>query len=322
MKKKVLLVQPIHPKGVKLLEKEVEVVFASDSSVDTLKREIKGINGVIVRTALFPREIIQAADRLEVIGRHGVGVDNIDIKAASKYSIPVVYTPGVTDIPVAEHAIGFMVTLAKRYLISDRALREGNFKIREEFSAVDLNERTLGIIGVGRIGSTVAQKCKAAFNMKVLAYDPYLSLARAKQIGIILTRSLTELLQKSDFVTIHTSLTRETENLIGKEELGQMKKSAFLINTARGGIVNEKALFQALKEKWIAGAALDVLLKEPPPSDHPLFGLENIVLSPHMASLTRECVVTMARVVAQGVLDVLGGKRPQYIVNPDSLRNK
>lgn len=322
MKKKVLLVQPIHPKGVELLEKEVEVVFASDSSVDTLKREIKGINGVIVRTALFPREIIQAADRLEVIGRHGVGVDNIDIKAASKYSIPVVYTPGVTDIPVAEHAIGFMVTLAKRYLISDRAFREGNFKIREEFSAVDLNERTLGIIGVGRIGSTVAQKCKAAFNMKVLAYDPYLSLARAKQMGIILTRSLTELLQKSDFVTIHTPLTAETENLIGKEELGQMKKSAFLINTARGGIVNEKALFQALKEKWIAGAALDVLLKEPPPSDHPLFGLENIVLSPHMASLTRECVVTMARVVAQGVLDVLGGKRPQYIVNPDSLRNK
>lgn len=322
MKKKVLLVQPIHPKGVELLEKEVEVVFASDSSVDTLKREIKGINGVIVRTALFPREIIQAADRLEVIGRHGVGVDNIDIKAASKYSIPVVYTPGVTDIPVAEHAIGFMVTLAKRYLISDRALREGNFKIREEFSAVDLNERTLGIIGVGRIGSTVAQKCKAAFNMKVLAYDPYLSLARAKQMGIILTRSLTELLQKSDFVTIHTPLTAETENLIGKEELGQMKKSAFLINTARGGIVNEKALFQALKEKWIAGAALDVLLKEPPPSDHPLFGLENIVLSPRMASLTRECVVTMARVVAQGVLDVLGGKRPQYIVNPDSLRNK
>lgn len=322
MKKKVLLVQPIHPKGVKLLEKEVEVVFASDSSVDTLKREIKGINGVIVRTALFPREIIQAADRLEVIGRHGVGVDNIDIKAASKYSIPVVYTPGVTDIPVAEHAIGFMVTLAKRYLISDRALREGNFKIREEFSAVDLNERTLGIIGVGRIGSTVAQKCKAAFNMKVLAYDPYLSPDKAKQMGIILTRSLTELLQKSDFVTIHTPLTAETENLIGKEELGQMKKSAFLINTARGGIVNEKALLQALKEKWIAGAALDVLLKEPPPSDHPLFGLENIVLSPHMASLTRECVVTMARVVAQGVLDVLGGKRPQYIVNPDSLRNK
>ncbi|MBA7612404.1 Glyoxylate/hydroxypyruvate reductase B [subsurface metagenome] len=281
MRKKVLLVQPIHSEGIELLEKEVEV-----------------------------------------IGRHGVGVDNIDIKTASKYSIPVVYTPGVTDIPVAEHALGFMVTLAKRYLITDRALREGKFKIREEFSAVDLNEKTLGIIGVGRIGSTMAQKCKAAFNMKVLAYDPYLSPDKAKQMGIILTGSLTELLQKSDFVTIHTPLTAETENLIGKEELGQMKKSAFLINTARGGIVNEKALFQALKKKWIAGAALDVFLEEPPPSDHPLFGLENIVLSPHMASLTRECVVTMARVVAQGVLDVLGGKRPQYIVNPDSFKDK
>jgi len=322
MRKKVLLVQPIHSEGIELLEKEVEVIFASDISTSTLRREIKGINGVIVRTAPFPGEIIQAADRLEVIGRHGVGVDNIDIKTASKYSIPVVYTPGVTDIPVAEHALGFMVTLAKRYLITDRALREGKFKIREEFSAVDLNEKTLGIIGVGRIGSTMAQKCKAAFNMKVLAYDPYLSPDKAKQMGIILTGSLTELLEKSDFVTIHTPLTRETENLIGKEELGQMKKSAFLINTARGGIVNEKALFQALKEKWIAGAALDVFLEEPPPFDHPLFGLENIVLSPHMASLTRECVVTMARVVAQGVLDVLGGKRPQYIVNPDSFKDK
>lgn len=322
MRKKVLLVQPIHSEGIELLEKEVEVIFASDISTSTLRREIKGINGVIVRTAPFPGEIIQAADRLEVIGRHGVGVDNIDIKTTSKYSIPVVYTPGVTDIPVAEHALGFMVTLAKRYLITDRALREGKFKIREEFSAVDLNEKTLGIIGVGRIGSTMAQKCKAAFNMKVLAYDPYLSPDKAKQMGIILTGSLTELLEKSDFVTIHTPLTRETENLIGKEELGQMKKSAFLINTARGGIVNEKALFQALKEKWIAGAALDVFLEEPPPFDHPLFGLENIVLSPHMASLTRECVVTMARVVAQGVLDVLGGKRPQYIVNPDSFKDK
>ena len=322
MRKKVLLVQPIHPKGVELLRKEIEVGFASDSSVSTLSREIKGISGVIVRTASFPREIIEAADKLEVIGRHGVGVDNIDIKAASKYGIPVVYTPGVTDIPVAEHTLGFMVTLAKRYLISDRALRKGNFKIREEFGGVDLNEKTLGIIGVGRIGSTVAQKCKAAFNMKVLGYDPYLSLARAKRMGIILTRSLTELLAKSDFVTIHTPLTRETEDLIGKEELKLMKKSAFLVNTARGGIVNEKALFQALKEKWIAGAALDVFCEEPPPSDHPLFRLGNIVLSPHMASLTRECVLTMARVVAQGVLDVLGGKRPQYIVNPNSLGKK
>lgn len=322
MRKKVLLVQSIHSEGIELLEKEVEVIFASGISASTLRREIKGINGVIVRTAPFPGEIIQAADRLEVIGRHGVGVDNIDIKTASKYKISVVYTPGVTDIPVAEHAFGFMVTLAKRYLITDRALREGKFKIREEFSAVDLNEKTLGIIGVGRIGSTMAQKCKAAFNMKVLAYDPYLSPDKAKQMGIILTGSLTELLEKSDFVTIHTPLTAETENLIGKEELGQMKKSAFLINTARGGIVNEKALFQALKEKWIAGAALDVFLEEPPPFDHPLFGLENIVLSPHMASLTRECVVTMARVVVQGVLDVLGGKRPQYIVNPDSFKDK
>lgn len=320
MRKKVLIVQPIHERGIKLLKKEVEVILAPDSSVKTVCKEIKGIHGVIVRTAPFTREIIESADKLEVIGRHGVGVDNIDIKAASKRRILVVYTPNANMVSVAEHTIGFILALAKRLVISDKATRQGNFALREEFAASDLEGKTIGIIGAGRVGSTLAKKCKAAFNMKVLAYDPYLSPEKVKKIGADSCHNLPELLEKSDIVTIHVPFTKETRGLIGGKELSLMKHTGFLINVARGGIVDEKALAKALKEKWIAGAASDVFSQEPPDPDNPLLKIENIILSPHMAALTKECVIRMATGAAQGVLDVLRGNKPEYIANLDLLK--
>ncbi len=320
MRKKVLIVQPIHESGIKLLKKEVDVILARDPSVDTVCKEIKGIHGVIVRTAPFSREIIEFSDELEVIGRHGVGIDNIDIKAASKRGIPVINTPNANMISVAEHTIGFILALAKRLVISDKATRQGNFALREEFAASDLDGKTLGIIGAGRVGSTLAKKCKAAFNMKVLAYDPYLSPGKAKEMEVSLCDSLPELLQESDFVSIHAPLTKDTGDLIGEEELKLMKPTAFLINVARGGIVDEKALAKALKKRWIAGAASDVFSQEPVHSDNPLLKIENIILSPHMAALTKECVIRMAIGAAQGVLDVLRGKKPKYIANLDLLK--
>lgn len=322
MKKKVLIVQPIHKSGVELLEKEVDVVFAPDPSVKTVCIKIRGVHGVIVRTAPFTREIIECADKLEVIGRAGVGVDNIDIKAASERGIPVVYTPDANMVSVAEHTIGFIVALAKRLCIGDKATREGNFTVREEFTAIDLEGKTLGIIGAGRVGSTLARKCRAAFDMKVLAYDPYISSEKAREIGVSLCESLQEFLARSDFVSVHVPLTPQTKGLIGEKELKLMKKSAFLINVARGGVVDEEALYKALKEKWIAGAATDVYSEEPPSPDNPLLKAENIILSPHMAALTRECVVRMATGVARGVLDVLRGNEPKYVANIDFLRNK
>ena len=320
MRKKVLIVQPIHKSGVELLEREVEVVMASDPSVETVRREIKGVHGAIVRTAPFTREIIESADTLEVIGRHGVGVDNIDIGAASELGIPVVYTPNANMVSVAEHTMGFIIALAKRLCISDRATREGNFAIREEFAASDLDGKTLGIIGLGRVGLVLARKCKAAFNMTILGYDPYLSLKKAKEMGIGLCKNLAGLLRKSDFVSIHTPLTSETKGLIGKNELKSMKPTAFLINVARGGIVEEKALARALEEKWIAGAATDVFSQEPVKPDNPLLKLKNILLSPHMGALTKECVIRMATGVAEGVLDVLRGDKPQYVANKELLK--
>jgi len=320
MRKKVLIVQPIHESGIKLLRKEVEVILARDPSVETVCKEIKGIHGVIVRTAPFTRRIIESADKLEVIGRHGVGGDNIDVKAASERGIPVVNTPNANIISVAEHTMGFILALAKRLVISDKATREGNFAIREEFAASDLEGKTLGIIGVGRIGSTLAKKCKAAFNMKVLAYDPYLSPKKAKEIEVSLCDSLPELLKESDFVSIHVPLTNDTEGLIGEEELKLMKSTVFLINVGRGRIVDEKALAKALKEKWIAGAAIDVFSQEPPDPDNPLLKVESIILSPHMAALTKECAIRMAYGVAEGVLDALRGNKPKYIANLDLLK--
>lgn len=319
-RKKVLIVQPIHESGIKLLKKEVDVILAPDPSVETVCKEIKGIHGVIVRTAPFTREIIESADKLEVIGRHGVGVDNIDIKSASKRRILVVYTPNANMISVAEHTIGFILALAKRLVISDKATRGKNFAIREEFVASDLDGKTLGIIGAGRVGSTLAKKCKAAFNMKVLAYDPYLSPEKVKKIGANLCNNLPELLKKSDIISIHIPFTKETRGLIGGKELSLMKRTAFLINVARGGIVDEKALAKALKEKWIAGAATDVFSQEPPDPDNPLLKIENIILSPHMAALTKECVIRMATGVAKEVLDVLRGNKPKYIANLDFLK--
>lgn len=317
---KVLIVQPIHEDGINLLKSAgFEVVYATNPNPETVAREIKGIDGVIVRTAPFTKEIIKQADRLKVISRHGVGVDNIDIEEASKRGIFVVNTPGVNDVSVAEHTVAMILALAKRLKDMDKAVREGNFNVREEYSAVDIDGKILGIIGFGKIGSLVAKKCKMAFNMNILVYDPYVEKERVDEVEGKLV-DLETLLKESDFVSIHTPLTEETRHLIGERELRMMKPSAFILNIARGPIWDEKALAKALSEKWIRGAGTDVFEEEPPNEDNPLLKLDNILLSPHMAALTKECVIRMAVGSAQNVIDVLTRKIPRYIVNYSLLK--
>lgn len=317
---KVLIVQPIHEDGINLLKSAgFEVVYATNPNPETVAREIKGIDGVIVRTAPFTKEIIKQADRLKVISRHGVGVDNIDIEEASKRGIFVVNTPGVNDVSVAEHTVAMILALTKRLKDMDKAVREGNFNVREEYSAVDIDGKILGIIGFGKIGSLVAKKCKMAFNMNILVYDPYVEKERVDEVEGKLV-DLETLLKESDFVSIHTPLTEETRHLIGERELRMMKPSAFILNIARGPIWDEKALAKALSEKWIRGAGTDVFEEEPPNEDNPLLKLDNILLSPHMAALTKECVIRMAVGSAQNVIDVLTRKMPRYIVNYSLLK--
>jgi D-3-phosphoglycerate dehydrogenase len=315
-----LIVQPIHESGLKVFDDRFEVRVAPDPSVETVKREIKGVEGVIVRTAPFTREIIAAADSLKVIARHGVGVDNIDLRAATERGILVLNTPDANAVSVAEHTLTAIGALAKRVLPMDRATRQGDWEARNEYKAVDLDGKVLGLIGMGRIGSMVARKAAAAFNMEVIAYDPYVRPEVAAKNGVVLYEDLDRIFREADVISIHTPLTPETRGLVNGARLALMKSSAFLVNFSRGGVVDEEALYRALKDGVIAGAALDVFEEEPPSRNHPLFELDNVLLSPHSAALTEECVVRMATGAARGVVDVLTGKRPQFVVNTEVLK--
>ena len=320
MKKKILIVQPIHERGVQVFDDRFDVRVASDPSVATVIREIKGVEGVVVRTAPFPREIIEAADALKVIGRHGVGVDNIDVKAATEKGIVVVSTPNANATSVAEHTLTAIGALAKQMTVYNREMRVGKWEIRNTYKAVDLDGKTLGLVGVGRIGSMVARRAAAAFNMKVIAFDPYITPDKGREMGVTLVLTSDDIFRQADVVSLHTPLTPETRGFVNAARLRLMKPTAFLINFSRGEVIDEKALYQALKTGVIAGAAIDVFDPEPPLNDNPLFELDNIIVSPHSAALTQECVIRMATGAAEGVVDVLSGRRPQFIVNPDVFK--
>jgi len=320
MKQKILIVQPIHEQGVRVFDERFEVRVASDLSVATVIREIGGVSGVVVRTAPFTREIIEAADALKVIGRHGVGVDNIDVCAATEKGIVVVNTPNANATSVAEHTLTAIGALAKQMVSYDRGTRTGNWEIRNSYRAVDLDGKTLGLIGMGRIGSMVARRAAVAFNMKVIAFDPYVTPEAAREFGVTLCPEIDDVFRQADVVSLHTPLNPETRGFVNAERLRRMKPSAFLVNFSRGEVVDETALCEALKGGAIAGAALDVYEEEPPPADSPLFALDNVILSPHSAALTQECVIRMATGAAEGVVDVLSGRRPPFVVNPEVFK--
>ncbi|MCL5045243.1 MAG: phosphoglycerate dehydrogenase, partial [Actinobacteria bacterium] len=223
-------------------------------------------------------EVIAAAPKLKVVGRAGVGVDNIDVQAATEKGILVVNVPGANTVAAAEHALALILALARHVPQACDDLKGGNWK-RSKFAGVELRGKTLGIIGLGRIGTEVANRARA-FEMRILAYDPYVTPARAEKIGAEVV-PLEALLRESDFVSLHTAKTQETTGLLGPEEIAAMKEGARLINCARGGLVDEDALYSALKEGKLAGAALDVFAQEPP-GKHPLFELPNVIAAPHL----------------------------------------
>jgi D-3-phosphoglycerate dehydrogenase len=210
--------------------------------------------------------------------------------------------------------------LAKQLCIRDRATREGGWEIRNSYSSVDLDGKTMGLIGLGRIGSLVARRVSSAFGMKVIAFDPYITPERAAELDVTLVRDMDDIFRRADVVSLHTPLTPETRGLVNVTRLRLMKPSAFLLNLSRGEVVEEKALYEALKTGKIAGAGLDVYDPEPPVAGNPLFGLDNVIFSPHCATLTQECVIRMATGAAEGVVDVLSGKIPQFVVNPEVFK--
>ncbi len=319
-KPKVMISQPIHEAGIRwLTDRGYVAQVAPDTSEATFLKEVQDAVGVLVRTALIPASVIDAGKSLKVIARHGVGFDNIDLAAATRRKIPVCITPRANALSVAEHVLALMLALAKRLFPFDAATRKNEWEIRNSYSALDLDGKVLGILGMGRIGMLVCQKAQAAFNMKILAYDPLVPKDVMEKAGAKVM-PIPEILKASDVVTLHVPSMPETKGMIGEAQLRTMRPSALLINCARGPIVDEAALVKALKEGIIAGAGLDVFDPEPPEADNPLFGLPNVILTPHSAALTAECVARMALHAAQAIVDVLEGRRPEGVINPEVLK--
>jgi len=317
-----LLPQPIEEEAMKLLkEAGHEIILSPDTKSETVQPLMKGVQAVILRTGIkMTRELMSHADDLWVISRTGAGVDNVDVPAATERGILVTCVPGANTRTVAEHALALILALMKQIPLMDRAVRDDHFGIRFKNLPRDLSGKTLGLVGLGRIGSELARICHTAFGLRILAHDPYLTpesrLAFEEWVEFC---DMERLFKESDIISLHIPFSPSTQKLIGARELGWMKLEAFLVNTSRGGILDETVLIQYLKEKKIAGAGLDVFAQEPPEKDNSLKELDNVILTPHTAALTRECVVRLAVEAVQATLDVFGGKKPDGIVNPEVL---
>ena len=310
---RVLVVEPFDPRGMAFLEESAEVVVAQGFGEDALIAQVRDIEGIVVRArGVISERVMKNAPRLKVVGRHGVGVDNVDVEAATRLGVQVVNTPLANMESVAEHVFGVLLGLSKLVVQVDRGLRKGQWRGKEEFRGRELKGKTLGIAGVGRIGTRVAEIARLGFNMEVL-YTDVVPNSRVDEIGGRRC-SLDELLAESDFVTLHVPLLSETEYLIGKRELALMKPTAYLLNLSRGKVIDENALINALQTGEIAGAGLDVYEVEPLPAESPLLTMENVVITPHMASHTDEALLAMAMVV-KDIVRVLQGQPAEFPVN-------
>lgn len=312
----VLITEPLAEEAVALLEEHAQVDVRERLSPEQLQEAIGAYEGLIVRSATQVTEpLIRAGKRLRVIGRAGIGVDNIDLEAATRQGIVVVNAPAGNTVAVAEHTIGLMLALARHIPQANAALCQGRWEKRN-LTGVELRGKMLGIIGLGRIGSAVAQRAKG-LEMEVIAHDPFVSPERAAREGVRLV-GFEELLRSADFITIHTPLTERTRHLFNAETLALVKQGARIVNCARGGIVDEAALAEALAEGRLAGAALDVFEQEPL-TGGPLLGNPHVILTPHLAASTEEALLTVSLEVAKQVLDVLQGKLPHHPVNAPFL---
>ena len=285
------------------------------SSEADLIAAIGDADAVIARTAPYTAAVIKAAKKLKIIARYGVGVDNIDLEAAAQAGIWVSNTPFSNLGSVAEHTVGLLLALAKNFRVADRELRAGNFNIRSSLTGIDLAGKTIGLIGMGRIGSMVAKKCALGLDMHVLAYDPYLTPDKVPQ-GVELSADWDHVFSTADVISMHLPLNDSTRGIVSTREFAMMKKTAFFINCARGDVVDDAALVQALRSGEIAAAGLDVYAHEDPGKKNPLFELENTLLTPHTASFTHEAYHRLGVDAVSCVENVLfKGEPPAWPVN-------
>jgi D-3-phosphoglycerate dehydrogenase len=316
--KKVLVTEPIHADGLALLKEHVEVVQGKGTTTEEIIEQAKGCHGILIRSAKIPKEVMEATPTLEVVGKHGIGVDNIDVAHATDNNIMVVNAPESNVNAVAEHALALILEVSKNLRMLDMEVRKDNFKSRSAVVNMELRGKTAGLVGLGKISSLLAEKL-LALGLKVVAYDPFVKVEVAEKMGVELS-DLDNLLKVSDIVSLHVPLNDATAGMIGKAQFEMMKPSAFLINVARGPVVNEVELYDALKNNVIRGAGIDVFEVEPPQADNKLFELNNVTMSPHNAALTDEALIAMATHSARGIVDCLNGETPEWVVNRDVLK--
>jgi len=316
-KLRILVTGPIDDYSEGILGEFGELVFAPDTEEATLLEWIDGAIALAVRgIPPISADVINRSPGLRVIGRTGVGYSNVDIAAATARKIPVINTPGAGARAVAEAAITFMLTLVKLVPLWDRELKAGNWKSRFENQGGDLEGTTLGIVGLGTIGQQVAHLA-GPFNMNILAYDPYTPAEKAAEVDAKLV-SLDEVIESSDIICLHCAETDETRGFINRENIARFKKGAYLINLARGGIVESlDVLHEALQDGKLAGVGLDVFEPEPPDTRHPIFTLENCIVSPHSMATTKGAMKRVYRSMADDMAAVLRGEKPRFVVNPE-----
>jgi len=319
--KRVLLTEPIHPDGLSILENcsLIKVVEAENIKPKTLIKAIKGVHGVIVRTAVLNKEILSAGKELEIVSRHGVGCDNLDVEYLSNRNLPVAIASGANAMSVAEHTIGLMLATAREFPAQNELVKMGKWRERGRYSAVDLHGSKVLILGFGRVGKLVASRCMA-FGMDVVVADINLDYEKVSSIGCKGVSDFRQELPGVDFLTLHVPLDSSTRHIIGKRELLRMKKGSILINCARGGVVDETALLASLISGQIRMAGLDVMAVEPPDSNNPLLSRDDVLLTPHTGAGARSAIIAMAKMSAQNIVDAFfGNLRSSFVFNYHQL---
>ncbi len=320
LKKTILVNKPIHHAAFDRLQEEVNVLTPYAAPSNELLELLPQVHGILLCFGFdMGGAEMDLAENLEVIGRHGAGLDSVDVDAALKRGIPVVFTPYGPTQSTAEHALLLILATARRLPRLDQATRSGDFEIRERPDGMgrEMRGKALGVVGFGRIGQCLAGMCRDALNMSVYVFDPYLDPETVSAWGGTYMEDLVELAGQVDVLTIHTPHTPQTHHLINREVMRAMKPGGFLINASRGAVVDEEALIEALKDGHFGGVGLDVYDPEPPAPDTPLLQFEQVVLTPHVASFTEEGRRRMSFTVVEDMLRVLHGERPQYLANPE-----
>ena len=307
--KKILIIQPIHQEGIKLLQNNSEYEFevVENIEINFLKNKIKNCDGVSIRTAKLSGEVIEAANNLKIISRHGVGYDNIDLEVSKKKDITLAITATANAVAVAEHVMFMILNISKRGSMYDDTVKSGKFNERNKLpKTVELWNKNILIAGFGRIGQALIKRC-LGFEMNVFVYDPYVSKEFIEKEGGTKVEDLSEASKDMDAISLHIPLNNETKNIVNYELLKSMKKNCIIINAARGGIVNEVDLDRALNEDLIFGAGLDVFETEPPIENNPLLQNKKVFLSPHTAAFTEECMTRMGKETVQNIFDFFDG---------------